>query len=516
MASESIFLILLFFSLIAGILSGVPVMLAIAGVPLLVALLASLFGAFDLQFLWAYPARVWGIMSNGLLMAVPLFILMGLLLERAQLAEKMLLIMSRLLGSSGRGLALSVLLISLLIAAATGIIGATIVMLGLMSLPALLRSGLSPRLSSGLICASGTLGQIIPPSIVLVLLGDQVGNVYMQAQQAAGNFAPEPVSVGDLFAGAMFPGLLLVGLYALYLLLVTEPDDTVSEPVNKPTLVELLGTFLPPLMLIVTVLGSILSGVATITEAASVGAVGTLLLAAYQMAGSVTRRWLMLGVGAIVLLLMLQLAGLSRLDMTAASVQVTPMQWLGAGAAGLFITAVFIALWQLLHTAILFNVLLDTVKMTAMVFGIIIAASLLALVFRGFGGDEKVHEFLAALPGDQWGALAFVLLLIFLLGFILEVVEIIYIVIPLVGPVLLAGDFNPVWFAVLVAMILQTSFLTPPFGFALFYFRSVAPAELRSVDIYLAVIPFVLLQLLATGILIAMPGLVTWLPAQLF
>ncbi|WP_202901393.1 TRAP transporter large permease subunit [Nitratireductor aquibiodomus] len=287
MTLSELFLCLMLVGLFAGILSGIPAMLAIAGVPFVVAVIASLFGAFDLSFLDFFPSRVWGVMSNTLLMSVPLFILMGVVLERSQLAERMLEVLREMLGASPRGLALSVLLFSALIAASTGIVGATVVMLGLVSLPAMLQAGVSPRVSSGIICASGTLGQIIPPSILLVLLGDQIGNTYLEAQQKAGNFAPDAVSVGDLFAGALLPGLLLVGLYGIYILFTLRGAHAAIEDTGRKRvpLSRILGVFLPPLLLILAVLGSILGGVATTTEAAGLGAVGTILLAGYTRGG---------------------------------------------------------------------------------------------------------------------------------------------------------------------------------------------------------------------------------------
>ena len=523
MTSAGLFLIILFVLLIAGILSGVPAFLAIAGVPLLVALIASLFGVFDLTFLLAYPPRAFGVMSNTLLMAVPLFILMGVLLERSHLAERMLDILSRMLGSSPRGLALSVLLVSTLIAASTGIIGATIVMLGLISLPAMLRNGLSPRLSSGLICACGTLGQIIPPSILLVLLGDQIANAYLEGQQNAGNFAPDTVSTGDLFAGALFPGLVLVGLYGLYILFAARGQarsagvarDMQVRPGRMPSATELFGTFLPPLALIVSVLGSILAGIATITEAAGVGAAGTLFLAGYQATepGSLARKLVAAGVIAALFIVGQRLFGLDRIDFSTGLVF---FDWLTLLATGALSAGLLAAMIALARADILSDALLETIKVSAMVFAIILAASMLSLVFRGFGGDEMVEAFLTNMPGEKWGALAVVMISIFLLGFVLEVIEIIYIVIPLVGPVLLATDFDPIWFAILVAMNLQTSFLTPPFGFALFYFRSVAPASIPTGEIYRSVVPFVAIQILAMLILVLFPGLATWLPHQVF
>lgn len=518
MALPNIFLCLMLVGLFAGILSGIPAMLAIAGVPLVTAVIASLFGAFELSFLSFFPDRVWGVMSNTLLMAVPLFVLMGVVLERSQLAERMLEVLRDMLGASPRGLALSVLLFSAMIAASTGIVGATVVMLGLVSLPAMLRAGVSPRMSSGIICASGTLGQIIPPSILLVLLGDQIGNAYLEAQQKAGNFAPDAVSVGDLFAGALLPGLMLVGLYGLYILLALRAKSTVeAKPApsqRKPVPASrVLGTFMPPLLLIMAVLGSILGGIATTTEAAGLGAVGTLLLAGYTRGeeSRAERSLIVAAVFAAGIMVLLRAFGLIPPGNV-----LSPSGLLAVAASAFIALGTLVAGWRLARADILTDAVIDTLRISGMVFGIVIAASMLSLVFRGFGGDELVAGLLENVPGGQWGALALVMVVVFFLGFILEAVEIIYIVVPLLGPPILASDFSPVWFAVLLAMNLQTSFLTPPFGFALFYYRSVAPRSITTMEIYRSVVPFVALQIIALALLIAFPDVVTWLPDLLF
>ncbi|MGC9419110.1 MAG: TRAP transporter large permease [Rhodovulum sp.] len=506
------FLLAMGLGLFAGILSGIPAMLAIAGVPLVTALIGAAAGVFDLNFLNFFPARVWGVMSNRLLMAVPLFVLMGVLLERARLAERMLGVLARMTGGSSRGMALSILAFSALIAASTGIIGATVVMLVLIGLPAMRAAGVDKRLAAGLICASGTLGQVIPPSIVLVLLGDQIGNVYLEAQQAAGNFAPDAVSVGDLFAGALIPGLMLVAFYAAYVALRLRPAPGFAPAPRAPVPAgEVLFTFLPPILLILAVLGSILAGVATTTEAAGLGAVGAALLAAHAAEPLRPGRWLIAGAGLAALALVgLGMAGLGR------AAPGTPAALAALAAALLIAAGTLWAVGRLWRSGLLTGAMTDTVRISGMVFGIVVAASLLSLVFRGFGGDHLVEELMASLPGGTYGAIALVMGLIFLLGFLLEAVEIIYIVVPLLGPPILGTDISPVWFAILIAMNLQTSFLTPPFGFALFYFRSAAPADITSLDTYRGVVPFVLLQLAALGVLIAVPALATWLPDLIF
>ena len=505
-------LIVLFVLLFAGILSGIPAMLAIAGVPLAVAWVAGQAGMFNLTLLNLYPARVWGVMTNTLLMAVPLFVLMGVLLERSGLAERMLRVLARLMGGSPRGMALSVLGFSTVIAASTGIIGATIVMLVLIALKPMLEAGIRPHQAAGLITASGTLGQIVPPSIVLVLLGDQIGNTYLEAQQRAGNFAPQAVSVADLFAGALIPGLVLVGLYALWLAVGLGPRRGAAPAARAEPVAgrELAFTFAPPLLLILAVLGSILGGVATATEAAGLGAVGAALMAAFVPARG-AERWVigLAGLSAFGLVA-LRVAGLGRAGLD------TLPGLLAAAAAALIALGTLVAVVRLLRAGLAQAAMVETIKVSGMVFGIVIAASMLALVFRGFHGDRTVAHLMSGLPGGELGAVLVVLGVVFVLGFILDAVEIIYIVVPLLGPAVLSGEGSPVWFAVLLAMNLQTSFLTPPFGFALFYFRAAAPPGVTTGDIYKGVIPFVLLQLLALAILLAFPPLATWLPARIF
>lgn len=518
MSVEILWLILMALAVFACILSGVPVLVAIAGAPTLVALLAAAVGDFDLLYFQAVPQRVFGIMSNPLLLAVPLFVLMGLLIEKSGQAEKMLKSMTAALGGQQAALALSVVLVSALIAASTGIIGATIVMLGTITLPALLAAGVGKHMSSGLICASGTLGQIIPPSIVLILLGDQVSNAYFEAQQEAGNFAPDPVTVGDLFAGAILPGLLLVGLYGGYVLLRLRGSAAPQQPVAERRKVparELIGNIAPTLGLIVAVLGSILVGIATPTEAASVGVAGAILIAAAGRGGRTARAAIACAILALVLL-MLRRAGVFGLEFSGGRIDWSAATLLSLALSGTTLALLIVSSAALLRGGTLVPALREMVTITGMIFGIVIAASILSLVFRGFNGDELVTGLLQSLPGGAWGMLILTMLVIFLLGFILEFVEIIFIVVPIVGPIILQADISPVWFAVLIAMNLQTSFLTPPFGFALFYYRSVAPADIRTTDIYVAVIPFVAIQLVALGLVAAFPALATLLPEVLF
>ncbi|HEU0153923.1 MAG TPA: TRAP transporter large permease subunit [Arenimonas sp.] len=449
-------LVLLLLGLFAGLASGFPVAFVLGGVALLAAGAGIAMGSFDPSFLEAFPNRVFGVMTNETLVAVPLFVFMGVMLEKSRIAESLLEALASLFGKKRGGLVVAVLLVGALLAASTGIVGATVVAMGLISLPTMLRNGYCPRLASGAICASGTLGQIIPPSIVLVLLGDQLGNAYQQAQLRQGVFAPETISVGDLFAGALVPGLGLVVLYLAYVLWVAwrQPERAPAMPSAAPrSALSLVRAIVPALSLILLVLGSILGGFATATEAAAVGAVGATL---------------------------------------------------------------FAALYGQLGWARLREVSEQTVKVTAMVFAILLGAALFSLVFRGYGGDDLVHEALSALPGGKWGAVVAVMLLMFLLGFVLDFIEIVFVVVPIVGPVLLALGVDPVWLGVMMAINLQTSFLTPPFGFALFYLRGVAPPELATGDIYRGVLPFIGLQLLMLALVAAFPALATALPDWLY
>ncbi|WP_417420536.1 TRAP transporter large permease [Halomonas sp.] len=459
---------LLLFATVCGVLMlGYPVALSLAGTALAFAGLGFLLQSmgvpvhFEARWMGSMPNRIYGIMTNNTLLAVPLFVLMGVLLEKSRVAETLLDAMTMAFGALRGGLGIAVVLVGMLLAASTGIVGATVVTMGLLSLPTMLKRGYSPSLATGTICATGTLGQIIPPSIALVLLGDVLNNAYQQAQLSMGTWSPKTLSVGDLFIGALVPGLLLVVAYIIYLLVVAWLKPSTAPAADREALMEELGHtgsiwplllkgLLPPVLLIVAVLGSILGGFATPTEASAVGAFGALVLAAAN------RR---------------------------------------------------------LSFSMLGEVVRSTAQVTSMVFLILIGAALFSLVFRAFGGEELVNHMFDSMPGGVVGATIVVMLVIFLLGFILDFIEITFVVVPIVGPVLLAMGLDPIWLGIMIAVNLQTSFLTPPFGFALFYLRGVTPQSVPTSAIYRGVIPFIVMQLAMLLALALFPGLATWLPS---
>ncbi len=449
---------LLFLCVIGILLAGFPVAFTLGGTALIFAAAGVIAGGFNEALLSGLPNRLFGIMTNETLVAVPLFVFMGVTLERAKIAEELLETLSALFGALRGGLGISVTLVGMLLAASTGIVGATVVTMGLLSLPTMLKRGYAADIATGTICASGTLGQIIPPSIILVMLGDVMTSAYQQAQLDMGIFSPKTVSVGDLFAGALIPGLLLVVLYIVYIIVIALVRPHVMPAHEhggdeRVSALRVLRAIAPPLILIFAVLGSILGGFATPTEAAGVGGMGALLLALSRRQIDVPR---------------------------------------------------------------LAEIATSTLKISSMVFLILIGASIFSLVFRGYGGDDGVHAVLEALPGGVVGAVIVVMLVMFLLGFVLDFIEITFVVVPIVGPVLLAMGLDPVWLGIMIAINLQTSFLTPPFGFALFYLRGVAPASVKTADIYRGVIPFVAIQIFALLLLAVFPELVTWLPAQIY
>ncbi|MBD8891048.1 TRAP transporter large permease [Roseibium litorale] len=517
---SSALLIFLGVLLTGGILSGAPVGFVLLGAPVLTACLGAMLGHFDMAFLAAFPARAFGVLVNPIFMALPLFVLMGGLLERSDMAKRMMLAAGALFGERRGGIAYAVIIVGALLAASTGVIGATIFMLGLIALPAMSDAGYSPRLSAGVICASGSLGQIIPPSILLILLTDQVSNAYQAGQRAAGAFSPEPVSTGAVFAGAILPGLVLVLFYLAYTAvnawlnpetcppvprqtLSTQQEGPVSGPANlKPLLL--------PLVLILLVLGSILGGVATATESAALGAAGALIMVALDRGGQARwqRHLLQSAIPAAVALVLLKFHG--------GSGAMPRLFGLGASAFAILCAGISLAVWQELRRGDLLAVSRDTARMVTMMILIVLGAAMLSLVFRGLEGDRMVEDLLQGLPGGSGTALLAVMAVIFLLGFIIEYVEIIFIVVPVAGPPLMAAGIDPVWFAILISMNLQMSFLTPPFGYALFYFRKVAPPELKTSAIYAGILPFILLQMAALGLVALFPGLATFLPKLLY
>ncbi len=448
----------LFLAIGPALMAGFPVAFTLAGVALIFAGLGVLTGTFDAAFLGAFPNRIFGIMNNETLIAVPVFVFMGVMLERSKVADQLLQSLAGMLRAVPGGLGLAVVLVGAMMAASTGIVGATVVTMGLISLPTMLRRGYHPAVATGTICASGTLGQIIPPSIVLVMLADVLSNAYQQAQLNMGSYSPETISVGELFAGALFPGLLLVAAYLIYLFILAfiKPGLIPAAPDqedDKPGMLRLIRLASGPLLLMVAVLGSILKGMATPTEAAAVGAVGATILALLQ---------------------------------------------------GQF------------NLSTLREVVYKTASITSMVFMILIGASLFSLVFRGFGGDEQIAHLLNSLPGGVISAMIVVMLVMFLLGFVLDFIEITFVVVPIVGPVLMAMGLDPIWLGVMIALNLQTSFLTPPFGFALFYLRGVCPPSVPTSAIYRGVIPFIGIQVLVLVMLAIWPQIVTWLPGVIY
>jgi len=525
MSIESALLFALCAALLGAILAGVPVAFALLGVPFAVALIGAALGAFDLAFIAAFTSRVFGLLTNPVLVSVPLFVLMGALLERADIARRMTLTAAALFGDLRGGMACAVIVVGALLAASTGVIAATIFMLGMIALPAMLRANYSKRLSAGVICAAGSLGQIIPPSILLILLADQISAAYQSGRRAAGEWAAEPVSTGDIFAGALLPGLLLVGLYLVYVCGVAVVKPASCPPVRVSqidgddgdthlTVTAVLRALVAPLLLIALVLGSILGGVATPTESAALGAVGALLLVAANRNNPRTVQRLYLATAAAALLL-LALRARGHLPPVGDG-GIGPAAYLAGVAAAVLFTGVLTAAWREARRGELVAAAKSTAVMVAAILLIVIGAFMLALVFRGLGGEEAVAAMLHAMPGGATGALVAVMAVVFVLGFVLEYVEIIFIVVPIACPPLFMAGIDPVWLAVLISLNLQMSFLTPPFGYALFYLRSVADRRLPTRDIYHAVIPFVLIQLIALALVAMFPAIATWLPAALY
>jgi TRAP-type mannitol/chloroaromatic compound transport system permease large subunit len=512
----------LFLLIIIFLMSGYLVAFTLGGLAILMGFAGIWVGAFDESLFAALPNRFWGVITNPVLVAVPLFVFMGVVLERSGIAESLPTTMGQVFGTLRGGLALSVVLVGALLAAATGVVGATVVTMGLLSLPAMMRAGYDPKLACGTICAAGTLGQIIPPSTVLIFMADILQGANSAAQLELGNFAPDTVSVGDLFAGAILPSAVLVALYIGYVIwrAIVAPETcppvtmTAAERAGLPTRV--VSSLIPPITLIVAVLGSIVAGVATPTESASVGAVGAMFLAAIKLLGSevfgaegdprrdvrVLRFWLAF------------LAALAA------------MAWFfgGVGLLNFMVISLVLSLIAIMlngrlrrdFTETVFRASVSTMSITSMVFIILLGATAFALVFTQMGGGEMVRGFLEGMPGGTTGALLTVFAIVFVLGFFLDTFEILFIVVPITAPVLLVMGVDPIWLGVMMGVLLQTSFLTPPFGFSLFYLRGVAPSWITTGQIYRGVVPFIVLQLVALVVIWVFPDMATWLPNQLF
>ncbi|MEO1553531.1 MAG: TRAP transporter large permease subunit [Pseudomonadota bacterium] len=522
MELELVLALSMFLAAIAALLAGYPVALTLGGVALIFGMIGVQLELIPLPILRNLPSRILGSMENQVLIAVPLFVLMGVILERSKVADDLLHTASRLLARVRGGLGYAVVIVGALLAASTGIVGATVITMTLIALPTMLRQGYDPKLATGTIAASGTLGQIIPPSIVLILLADAVSNANQSAAMRSGNGAGV-VSVGDLFAGALLPGLLLVGLYLLYLMItaILRPDaspavvlDEESDPLSLAEIARSLGA---PLLLIIAVLGSILGGLASPTEASAIGAGGALLLAGLRLApehgrpGDLSSIW-----GAFVSLLLLGLMT-NSMDLSVTRDGLGLVDYLAIGLAGfasvVFLGGLLAAARVLMRASQLGSALTSGAQITSMVFLILIGASLFALVFRAYGGEHYVEALLTSIPGGLWGALAITMLVMFFLGFFLDFIEIVFVVVPIVAPPLIILGADPVWLAILMALNLQTSFLTPPFGFALFYLRGAAPEDVKTIDIWRGAIPFIGLQLIMIAMVAAIPALATWLPA---
>ena len=458
MISPEILAIIMFITTLGLLLFGFPVAFTLAGTALLFGFLGDALEIFNFRMLGFFPQRIFGTMINEPLVAVPLFIFMGIMLEKTKIAAGLLHSIGELFGTTKGGLGIGVVIVGMLLAASTGIVGATVVTMGMLSLPSMMKAGYDQKIATGTICAAGTLGQIIPPSIVLVLLATILQGANEEAAMLVGNLAPDPVTAIDLFAGAILPGLMLVVLFIIFIFIYARINPLSCPPVETTKsrteiYIEAAKSVVPPITLIVLVLGSILFGIATPTESASVGAVGAAIIA------------------------------LLKGELNFKNIKETA---------------------------------LGTVKLSSFVFVILIGASMFSLVFRGFGGDEMIEHFLGTLPGGLYAALILVMIVIFLLGFFLDYIEIIFVIVPLVGPILIANGADPLWLGILISLNLQTSFLTPPFGFSLFFLRGVAPSSIKTRNMYRGVIPFIGIQVLAILIVGFYPEIATWLPNKMF
>jgi len=514
--------LLMFAVACVALMGGYGVAFTLGGVSLIFAALGVFTGHFEASFLLALPGRVFPLITREILIAVPLFVFMGVMLEKSRIAEDLLEAMGDLFANLRGGLGISVVIVGALLAASTGIVGATVVTMGLLSLPTMLKRGYAPSLAAGSIAASGTLGQIIPPSIVLVILGDQLSNAFQEAQRSHGLVSDGVVSVGDLFAGALLPGLILVMLYAVYIAVIAvfKPHMAPAAGWDKDVHVgqfirRTLIAMLPPLLLIMAVLGSILSGYATPTRGAALGALGAILLAGYKLAEDQpnVRKLILLATFGLIAIIVVDLSGIDmRFNQEGWAISERVAVTLALLFSGIAILGTLAALTYLKGQGQLAEVSRSTMYITSMVFVILIGATMFSLVFRGFGGDELVARMLSSAPGGAMGALVLVMITMFLLGFFLDFIEITFVIVPLVAPPLMAMGMDPIWLGILMALNLQTSFLTPPFGFALFYLRGVAPPEVTTTALYKGVIPFIGIQIFVIILVVFFPEIATVLP----
>ncbi|MBF0278406.1 MAG: TRAP transporter large permease subunit [SAR324 cluster bacterium] len=550
---ELVFLTILFLLMMSALISGFPVAFSLPGSAIISIGLAALFGYMlegnvnsyfveggPIQWLSAgvtnFRSLYWDV-ERDTLIAIPLFIFMGIMLQRSKIAEDLLVAMAQLFGPVPGGLGISVVLVGALLAATTGIVGATVIAMGMISLPAMLRNNYSKPLATGTICASGTLGQIIPPSIVLIILADQLSSATDQAsttraaayKAATGEFSmPSTLditstSAGEMFMGALVPGLVLVALYIAYILFVALVKAGSAPPVpydgkyDREFIFTVMMALIPPLALIFAVLGSIIMGVATVNQAGAIGAVGAMVMGGYRLTSGQRNSYYpaYLAIGSTIVILII----LSFYDLNVKSIKTTEDAFgifFAVVAVCILLVAVVWSAWRIYKIEdALHGVMVETAKTTSMVFVILIGAAMLTSAFRGFGGEELVKDFLADLPGGFWAQFIVVMSVIFLLGFFLDFIEIAVVVVPIIAPILLAdpeANVTAVWLGVMVGLNIQTSFLTPPFGFALFYLRGVAPPAVKTTHIYRGAMPFIGLQLVALVIVAVTPSMVNYLP----
>ncbi len=552
---ELLFLGILMLLMIMALTSGYPVAFALPGSAIIAIGLAALTGyvlegSTDVYFVGGDGPLQWlsagvtnfrslyWVVERDTLIAIPLFIFMGIILQRSKIAEDLLVAMAQLFGPMPGGLGISVVIVGALLAATTGIVGATVIAMGLISLPAMLRNNYSKPLATGVICASGTLGQIIPPSIVLIILADQLTNATEQANTARkelyktmtgeysmpSQFEVASASAGDMFMGAIVPGLVLVGIYIAYIFIVAwlKPEKAPPVPYDGAYDAKFARTvflaLVPPLTLILVVLGSIILGVATVNQAGSIGAIGAILMASYRLhTGAKLTTFVPIGIALVAIITIAVLT--SSYDLNIKNIENEAQRsalTLAGIAVGFLLLAVTWASWRVYRIDnILKEVMIETAKTTSMVFIILIGAAMLTAAFRAFGGEELVKHALTGLPGGFWTQFLVVMLVIFLLGFFLDFIEIAVVVVPIVAPILLMNpeaNITAVWLGVMIGLNIQTSFLTPPFGFALFYLRGVADKVVKTLDIYKGAAAFITLQLLALAIAGLYPSLINYLP----